>query len=1043
MVNKLWSTKQRFIAIISITFLWPILLISSAAAQGNDTWQTYTNGNYINDLAVEDDYIWAATDGGLVRWDRVDGSYVKYTVTEGLASNRVQTIAVDSRGWVWVGYEYSIDGVSMFDGQTWTAYTTEDVLAGSRVLTVVADQTGRVWIGTNKGLSVFDGQAWTIYTSADGLGGSFVQTIAIDATSPDNTVIWAGTSGGGLSKLMLPVQTGTDDRANEGNTGQTWTTYTTEDGLPNNHVRTIAVDKPGQLWVGFDSSFGGVSHFDGQTWHTYTTVDGLGSNLVDDIAVDREGHIWFSLKGRLPDNPTFRPTFGLGVSRFDGQTWRTFTRADGLAGNDIRAITTGDDGYVWFGTWGGGISQLDLTAFSSPAQNEDATEEAQSHQAEPSPEMWQTYITRDELVHNDVRAIAVPEAGHYWFGTARGVSELVIAGADGEEMWHTYTTAPEALASNFIQTMAIDQAGHKWFGFGEQGGGVSEFDGETWRTYTSADGLVSDYVYAIAVDQAGHKWFGTMGGLSQFDGETWTNYTPADGLPHNFIQALTVDEAGSLWIGTQAGGASYFDGENWITYTVADGLLSNNIKTIAIGPDGQRWFGTDLGVSRFDGQTWTHYTKDDALTNSGASSLLWDTVNDIVFEPQTGQPWLAISEELLPKAGRIAAVYASRFTGSEWMSYGFTDMGVGSLDGWVLTVDQAGAIWFGTDRGVGKFDGQSWTAYTVEDGLPYKEIRAMAVDEAGHIWFGSWGGGVSEFDGQSWTYYTTAGLADNIVNIIAIDQNGYTWFGTEGGVTVLAPPAKPENIPEPEADRVWTTYTTAHGLAAYNVQDVAFDRAGHIWLAALDTPSSENERWALGGISELMLPPGRDQAGSELQSLAAGFDRQNWQTHSTEAFRAVAVDESDHIWGGIYYFGDTGPRGSVKKFDGQTWQYQCSYSGILAIAIDQTGQVWAGTYQGNAIKITQNSAQTNDTEPCLTYTPAEGLTGGTINAIVIDSDDNKWFATSKGVNLFDNQIWQTYTTTDGLANNRVQAIAIDPQGRAWFGTTNGISVKPR
>ena len=46
-----------------------------------------------------------------------------------------------------------------------------------------------------------------------------------------------------------------------------------------------------------------------------------------------------------------------GVSRFDGETWTTYTIKDGLAYDDVWSIAVGPDGALWFGTEGGGVSR--------------------------------------------------------------------------------------------------------------------------------------------------------------------------------------------------------------------------------------------------------------------------------------------------------------------------------------------------------------------------------------------------------------------------------------------------------------------------------------------------------------------------------------------------------------------------------------------------------------------------------------------------------------------------------------------------------------
>ena len=155
-----------------------------------DVWRSYTNGNYVNALAVEGNYLWAATQGGVVRWDRTDSTYTKYTAADGLADNRVNAIAVDGAGHKWFGTWGG--GVSEFDGDTWTTHTTADGLANNLVFRVTIDGGGHKWFGTyGGGVSEFDGDTWTTYTTADGLANNEVLAITIDGTGQ-----WFGTSGG-------------------------------------------------------------------------------------------------------------------------------------------------------------------------------------------------------------------------------------------------------------------------------------------------------------------------------------------------------------------------------------------------------------------------------------------------------------------------------------------------------------------------------------------------------------------------------------------------------------------------------------------------------------------------------------------------------------------------------------------------------------------------------------------------------------------------------------------------------------------------------
>lgn len=88
----------------------------------------------------------------------------------------------------------------------------------------------------------------------------------------------------------------------------------------------------------------GVSRYDGQTWTTFTTKDGLVDNNVMSIIQAQDGALWFG---------TWYFDGGGGVSRYDGETWTNFTAKDELPSDSVFSIFQTRDGVLWFATWGG------------------------------------------------------------------------------------------------------------------------------------------------------------------------------------------------------------------------------------------------------------------------------------------------------------------------------------------------------------------------------------------------------------------------------------------------------------------------------------------------------------------------------------------------------------------------------------------------------------------------------------------------------------------------------------------------------------------
>ena len=277
------TVKFFTLAFVSLTIF--SFFINFALSQ-NPEWINFTAGNYVGAIAVEGNYIWVGTSGGLVKIDRTTGNMTFYNrANSGLPSNWVWSIAIDGQGNKWIGTGGG--GLAKFDGVNWTVYNTGNSgLPDNDVNAIAIDGQGNKWIGTGwigiygGGLAKFDGARWTVYnTSNSGLPSNDVLAIAIDGQGNK----WIGT-GGGLAKFD----------------GVNWTVYNTSNsGLPSDVVSAIAIDGQGNKWIGTDEE-GGLAKFDGKKWTVYNTSNsGLPSDVVLAIAIDGQGNKWIGTDGGL------------------------------------------------------------------------------------------------------------------------------------------------------------------------------------------------------------------------------------------------------------------------------------------------------------------------------------------------------------------------------------------------------------------------------------------------------------------------------------------------------------------------------------------------------------------------------------------------------------------------------------------------------------------------------------------------------------------------------------------------------------------------
>ncbi|MBN1290230.1 MAG: hypothetical protein JXB48_00190, partial [Candidatus Latescibacteria bacterium] len=131
-------------------------------------WTTYTNGNYIDDIAVYDDYVWCATSGGIVRWNKHDKTYEKFVTVE----NRPAIftgVTVDRTGTLWFGSSSAI--VSYKDG-VWSDQYESNIFGYSTELSLVPDMDNVIWVGdtdTRYGILSINGSTVERYSEQDGL----------------------------------------------------------------------------------------------------------------------------------------------------------------------------------------------------------------------------------------------------------------------------------------------------------------------------------------------------------------------------------------------------------------------------------------------------------------------------------------------------------------------------------------------------------------------------------------------------------------------------------------------------------------------------------------------------------------------------------------------------------------------------------------------------------------------------------------------------------------------------------------------------------
>nr|MBC8230639.1 hypothetical protein [bacterium] len=660
-------------------------------------------------------------------------------------------------------------------------------------------------------------------------------------------------------------------------------------------------------------------------WRAFTRLDGLAGNnvrailqpkakgvgerseAVHEVTAERSEHssgeIWFATSA--------------GVSRFN-ELWQRYTKAEGMADNDVIGIVEANDGRLWFATRNG-VSVAFINPelpFDQPTFESFYKSDGFDTQAtQPKPQATQS----KGLIDNQISAIAKDTAGNIWVGTPTGASKF------NGEYWENHQEAEGLLfrgvTAIFAASGGFAASGSQqiWFGIrasSTEFSAVSRFDGESWVVFTTDDGIPNGDIHSIVEDSIGNIWIATSNGTARFDGHKWDTFTVVDGLTGNNVQTIMVDNQRRLWFGTN-NGVSVIDivssflpqpfEQSW-RITTNDGLISDNIQAILEDGNGRLWLGTSSRGVNFSDRSWQIFTVESGLTDNSISAITEDNIGNLWVGTLNGLCQIPNSE------GWEIFTIADGLPGNEIRS---------------LTVDKAGDVWVGTDKGIGVFDGFGFRQYTQKDGLSSNSVYTLVTDSAGNIWAGtgvfigepdSFGRfvGLSKFDGTNWVRIPDI---DSIVSTLFEDSGGNIWVGTfSDGVRIL------------NSDSI-QKFTTTEGLASNAVSSIIEDVAGRIWVG------TEN------GISILL----------------DNNQRIDWMTLTTDD---GLIDNR-----------------------------------VQSLFRSSTGEIWVGTASGVSVTTFGMQETIPDAQQWATLTVNDGLASNDIGTIFENSDSNLWLGSNDGSGL--------------------------------------------
>ena len=616
---------------IILVCLLHFVFSSSVIAQQN--WTTYSTADYdkyITAMATEGDTIWYGSSSGLTCFDKVDGTFTRFTTKDGLIDNWINDIVIDRNGVKWIATD---NGVSEFDGKSWISYSSENYFNSKKVHSAAVDKDNVKWFAARNTVVSYDNQKWQEYREPYNEKSMNLISVCADSSG----VIWFGSEHKGVASFN----------------GNEWSYYDDFEDLYNLTFYTIDVDEHNVKWFGiFD---GRLISYDGIEWAEQTVVEDTNARIYD-LAVEKNNGLWAATNQGLyhvnngsllieeQDGSTFNTSLKslsfdldgilwvgghLGISSFDGTRFTQSTLLNGPVGETTVSIAIGPDNVKWFGHGGCGISKFDGTFWS--AHIHDYSTIGQDIAVDLDNTVWIT-AGWDGALSFDGNTV-----NNFYFN--RGlesynapISEVIV---DKEnKVWFTGYTGGTYDLSYTVLLSNIELSGyfHAVYLFKSQDGVLWRNDNEhlrgdieynvnnEWKFYVKND----YYIKEIIINYENVLWFIAFDtvvnnivhyNIKSYDDSVWTTYTKENsGLPSNLIYSIAADKNNNIWIGTDAG-VSRFDGETWTTFdTENSGLCDNKVNAIAVEKNNTIWFGTENGVSKYTGEIITTSVDDEEQT---------------------------------------------------------------------------------------------------------------------------------------------------------------------------------------------------------------------------------------------------------------------------------------------------------------------------------------------------------------------------------------------------------------------------------------------
>ncbi|APY11660.1 hybrid sensor histidine kinase/response regulator [Seonamhaeicola sp. S2-3] len=490
-----------------------------------------------------------------------------------------------------------------------------------------------------------------------------------------------------------------------------------------------------------------------------------------------------------------------------------------------------------------------------------------------------------------------------------------------------------------------------------------------FKTISTKQGLSQSTVIAIHQDYLGQMWIGTRDGLNKYDGTKFTVYRnenkDSTSISNNDILAIQEDDSHYLWIGTYNGLNRYNPKtgkfKRYFHKEAKNSLLNNTVWSIKKMTSGKVWVGTAGGLSIYNQQTDRFKNYLTEHTKPARQRVM------AILETKKGQVYVGTGAGIFQVERNKQDLVFNLIKGSE--NFYVQDLVETEDNNLLIATQSQGLVTYNITK-------EKFNNFFIKNAEynKIKNIRRLVYDNDNTLWIGTYEGLIVVTKNNYITLLkhelnNNMSLRKNSIKCLFKDKKGSVWIGAYyGGVSIWDPSnVNFQNITQNQVG-FGLNYTVVSSIASY--QDFMFfgtEGGGlNIWNKKTNSYKYKTKSNSLlkdNNIKELKL--------INNDKLFVGTFKNGLQVYDLEKQKFI------------------------NSIFSKQFEETLKNVGVYAISLDKNKNLWIGTFGRGLFKY---SFKTGDYKHFQDFENGGSLCNNLIRTIYVDTKNNVWVGTEKGLN---------------------------------------------